>query len=177
MHKDLLQKAMEYAVKCHADVNQVYDRQYPYSHHLSMVVGVAQDFIHLIPEQYRNDVLAACWCHDLIEDARQTYNDVKDNTNSLVADIVYAVTTEKGKTRADRANDQYYAGIRNQSFATFVKICDRIANYEYSATTKSSMFAKYSAEMPHFKEQLYAEEYDLMFRRLGYAENGESGVK
>lgn len=163
--ENIITTATEYAINCHLDANHFYDK-HSYSYHLQKVVSVAMDFIYLIPESYRNDILAACWCHDLIEDARQSYNDVRKNTNSLVADIVFAVTTEKGKTRDERNNEKYYSGITRQAFATFVKICDRIANYEYSATTKSSMFAKYSKEMPHFKEKLYREDYDVMFKRL-----------
>jgi len=57
--------------------------------------------------------MTACWGHDLIEDCRVSYNDVKDALGQEAADIIYAVTNEKGKNRKERANDKYYEGIRN----------------------------------------------------------------
>ncbi len=158
----MLQKTMNYAVKCHSDTNHLYDGK-SYSHHLSMVVGIANDFIHLVPEKERENVLMACWCHDLIEDCRETYNDVKKATNGKVADIVYAVTNEKGRTRSDRANHKYYEGIKNVPHADFVKICDRIANYEYSKNSGSSMYEKYTKEMEHFFISIG---YDLRLKEM-----------
>ena len=134
----MINKAKIYAINCHNMTNQLYDGQ-PYEVHLNMVHDVALKFIHLIPIKDRNNVLAACYCHDLIEDARQTYNDVKKATNKMVAELSYALTNEKGKTRKERANDKYYEGIRQTPYATFIKVCDRIANYEYSKQSGSRM--------------------------------------
>jgi len=68
-----------------------------------------------------------------------------------VADIIYAVSNEKGKNRKERANDKYYEGIRQTEGASFVKICDRIANVQYSKMTGSKMFEMYKKENEHFK--------------------------
>jgi (p)ppGpp synthase/HD superfamily hydrolase len=96
----------------------------------------------------------ACWGHDLVEDTRVSYNDVRskldDDGYSFVADVVYAVTNEKGKNRKERANDKYYEGIRNTPGAVFVKLCDRIANVQYSKLTKSRMFEMYKKENEQF---------------------------
>jgi hypothetical protein len=131
-----------------------------------MVNQVAQDFKHLLDntkdlisgETYsgplRNQVtlryacLVASWGHDLIEDCRVSYNDIKNRLGQEAADIIYAVSNEKGKTRSERANEKYYEGIRNTNGAVFVKLCDRIANVQYS---KSRMYEK---ENKHFIEQL-----------------------
>ena len=159
------EKAKHYAEKCHNETNQQYDKQ-PYFIHLQMVVDAAWRFIYLIPEQYRDDVIAGCWVHDCIEDCRQTYNDVQNATNKMVAEYAYALTNEKGKTRLERANDKYYEGIRNLPYATFIKLCDRIANMEYSKTHKGNMFKKYTAEYPHFESMLYDIQYKDMFDYL-----------
>ena len=66
------------------------------------------------------------------------------------ADIVYAVTNEKGKNRAERANDKYYAGIVATPGAVFVKLCDRIANVQYGKMTGSGMYDKYKKENDNF---------------------------
>lgn len=131
-----------------------------------MVVDVANKFIHLIPEDFRDIVLSACWCHDTIEDTRVTYNDVKMATCLEVAEIVYALTNEKGKTRKERANEKYYSGIRNTPYATFVKLCDRIANVQYSMSQRSRMLEMYRKETPDFINTLYDEKYDEMFEYL-----------
>lgn len=150
----LLIKAREYAVRCHESTNHFYDKTQPYSIHLNMVADIAVSLIQLIPTEYRERVLAACWCHDVIEDTRQTYNDVKELLGVEVAEIVYACTNEKGKNRAERANDKYYEGISKVPFATFVKVCDRIANMDYSKQKKSSMYNKYLKENEHFISKL-----------------------
>ena len=161
----MIEKAKEYAIKCHTDTCHYYDTHL-YSYHLQMVVDVANKFIHLIPEKDRDVVISSAWCHDVIEDTRQTYNDVKNATSLEVAEIVYALTNEKGKTRKERANEKYYSGIRNTPYATFVKLCDRIANIQYSMSQRSRMLEMYRKETPDFINTLYDERYDEMFEYL-----------
>lgn len=149
--------AKKFAIESHESVNHKYDNK-PYQTHLGLVVYYAKTFEHLIigdPEI----VIAACWCHDVIEDCRLTYNDVKYVLGVEVADIVYALTNEKGKTREERANEKYYNGIINTKDAVFVKVCDRLANIKYSKDSNSSMFFKYMNEnksfLKYFKEFAY----------------------
>lgn len=161
----MIEETKNYAIKCHADTCHYYDTHL-YSYHLQMVVDVAERFLHLIPEKYREIVISACWAHDLIEDTRISYNDVKNVTCTEVAEISYALTHEKGRNRSDRANDKYYQGIRKTPFATFVKICDRIANIQYSMTNRTNMLDMYRQETPSFIEALYDESYSEMFDYL-----------
>lgn len=155
----------EYAILCHQLVNHKYDG-YPYSHHLQMVVNTAMKYQYLLPDYIRETVFDACWAHDILEDTQETYHNLKEATNTAVADIVYACTTEKGRNRAERANDKYYQGIRETPYATFVKLCDRIANVTYSKQQGSGMFEKYKKENGHFKQQLWDKEYAEMFDEL-----------
>ena len=161
----MINKSKEYAVKCHTDTCHYYDTHL-YSYHLQMVVDVVNKFIHLIPEKDRDVVISSAWCHDLIEDTRNTHSDVLKATSLEVAEIVYALTNEKGKTRKERANEKYYAGIRNTTYATFVKLCDRIANIQYSMSQRSRMLEMYRKETPDFINTLYDEKYDEMFHYL-----------
>lgn len=148
-----------YAMQKHKDVNHLYDNR-PYEVHLAHVVKVAESFIHLIPSEYQEAVLNACWCHDLIEDTRETYNDIKKACGSLVAEIVFAVTNEKGRNRKERANEKYYLGIANTEFATFVKLCDRIANIEYSKINGNVDILKmYRSENKDFVKYLADKKY------------------
>lgn len=151
-----LEDIKSFAVKAHSEVNHKYGT-YPYSYHLQMVEDVAKKYIHLIPESFKDSVLSACWLHDTIEDCRLTYNDVASASSCIVADIVYALTNEKGKTRKDRANEKYYKGIISTPFARFVKICDRIANVKHSKKEGSRMFEVYKKENYYFVESLFGE--------------------
>lgn len=161
----LEENAKNFALNCHQSTNHFYDG-FPYEFHLNMVVETAKKFIHLIPEKNRELVLAACWAHDTIEDTRVTYNDVKGVLGEDVAEIVFALTNEKGKTRKDRANEKYYLGVRETPFASFVKICDRIANVEYSRSQESDMVNTYKKEFEQFEHSLYEEKYHEMFDYL-----------
>jgi (p)ppGpp synthase/HD superfamily hydrolase len=163
---NIQQKAKTYAIQCHAETNHLYDDQ-PYEIHLRMVVAAAEKFIHLIPEADRDTVLAGCWVHDCIEDCRQTYNDIKAATNETVAEIAYALTNEKGKNRKERANDLYYAGIKNTPFAVFAKLCDRIANVQYSVNNKNQeKLQLYRNENADFEKKIYDLKYEEMFEFL-----------
>lgn len=160
-----IEKIKKYAINCHKRTNHKYDNK-PYKYHLKMVYDCALEFEYLLKgtsEQGIENILASCWTHDLIEDTRQTYNDVKKNTNQHIADITYALTNEKGKTRKERANRKYYEGINKIYGAVFVKMCDRIANVRYSKSIKSSMFDMYSKENDSFLTNLFIEGYPYEF--------------
>ena len=159
------ENAKNFGINCHQSTNHFYD-DFPYEFHLNMVVETAKKFIHLIPEQEREIVIAGCWVHDTIEDTRVTYNDLKSALGEEIAEIAYALTNEKGKTRKERANEKYYQGIRDTKHAAFIKICDRIANVEYSKSENSSMYEKYKEEFKDFEYWLYCDEYHEMFDYL-----------
>lgn len=157
--------AMNYGAECHNKTNHKYDGK-PYIFHLEMVHNIAALYIHLLPEKDRETALDACWVHDVIEDARQTYNDVKKALGEDVAEVAYALTNEKGRTRKERANDNYYYGIKRNNVAHFVKICDRLANVKHSKQTGSSMFDAYKKEMDNFTMHLYKSAFKPMFEEL-----------
>ena len=162
----LSEKARVYATDRHAATTHSYDGR-PYDYHLGMVADAAREFIGQYEEAVQEVILAACWCHDLIEDARETYNDVKAEMGEEVAEIVYALTNEKGRTRAERANDKYYQGIRETPHATLVKLCDRIANVRQSHRNQGKMLPVYRKEYPGFKEKLHVPgEYVAVWQKL-----------
>ncbi|MEO1032649.1 MAG: phosphohydrolase [Bacteroidota bacterium] len=157
----ILDTTKAYAIRKHKSVNQKYDG-YDYDFHLNMVFEIAQKFIHLIPPKEQENVLAACWVHDIIEDARETYNDVRKATNETIAELAYALTNEKGRNRMERANDKYYKGIRDTKNASFIKFCDRIANVMHSKYKGSRMFDVYRQENAHFVSKIYVPECEEM---------------
>jgi (p)ppGpp synthase/HD superfamily hydrolase len=156
----MLEKNKKFAINAHENVNHLYGNR-PYSFHLNMVVEVAQEFLHHIPEEDRDVVLSACWLHDTIEDCRLTYNDILKVAGLQIAEIVYALSNEKGQTRKERANDKYYQGICETPYARFVKLCDRIANVKHSLTEHSKMFLMYQKENKNFTAQLFKNEIEI----------------
>ena len=162
-HIDALRQA---AAQCHAAVNQTYDGYLPYEFHLRLTASFARRFMTLLPlsEAEAETVLAAAYFHDSLEDARLTYNDLTRLLTDLkkkhallidveaAAEAVFALTNEKGRNRAERANERYYSGIRATRFAPFLKMCDRLANVCYSTqfAEQHRMAQIYKREMSHF---------------------------
>lgn len=137
------------AASIHAGVNQYYDDSKPYVYHLDMV---ADQFMYLYKTAVKHFdakeldddtllmLLFAAYFHDTIEDCRIHYCDVEKYASRFLgkkyatqaAEIVFALTEEKGKTRADRHNDKYYSGIANTTYASCIKTADMCANMIYS---------------------------------------------
>lgn len=156
MKTNSLNAIKNFAINAHQSVNHLYDGQ-PYSVHLQPVVEVFQKFKYLIPIEDHEDIESALWLHDTIEDCRLTYNDIVKISNIRVANIVYALSNEKGKTRIDRANKKYYDEMIIVEYARFCKLCDRLANIQYSKSKKSRMFDVYRKENKQFFSKLFFE--------------------
>jgi (p)ppGpp synthase/HD superfamily hydrolase len=148
--------AATYALDCHRQTQHFYGEQ-PYEFHLLMVFEYAFQCLDMVDKSLQVSVLAAAWTHDLIEDCRQSYRDVEAVCGEQVAEITYALTQEKGRTRSARAGVGYYAGIRQVQGATFLKLCDRLANVAYSYQKNKKMLDLYRSEQPFFKSQLLVE--------------------
>lgn len=166
----IIADAREYAIGAHANVNHFYDGR-PYSVHLAAVVGTAERYI----EKYfsnrfgyssidRAEIIAACWLHDTIEDTRKTYNDIRGRFGENIAETVFALTNEKGRTRKDRANAKYYAGIKEDRVSLFVKLCDRIANASYEVGGR--MWNVYRDEHESFEVHLVTNDFREMWEEL-----------
>ncbi|MES2382861.1 MAG: phosphohydrolase [Bacteroidota bacterium] len=158
---------IKWCIEQHVKTNHYYDTYLPYEFHLRMVAQVCKQFI-AVPERQWSELEVACWGHDLIEDTRVSYNDCKEVLGEYVADIIYAVSNEKGKNRKERANEKYYFGILATEGALFVKLCDRISNVQYSKMTKSKMFEMYKKENPEFLFRLspMPSNYEVMGKYL-----------
>ena len=176
-HADTIKAIKESAHDLHASVNQTYDNVHPYAYHLDMVADSVYKYGHLVCAS-ESDLLPlffGAYYHDSIEDARLTYNDVvktarqymDDNQAVMAAEIVYALTNDKGRTRAERAGERYYQGIRETPYAPFVKLADRLANITYSCTKSNDANAHmkkvYHDELPHFLEAIDTRLSDIRF--------------
>ena len=159
-----INECRQMAHELHQSVNQTYGDNLPYGFHLDMVAEGVRDYGHLVCAKEEDVVplFFGAYYHDSIEDARLSYNDVMREARRLMTEeqalmaveIVYALTNDKGRTRAERAGDKYYKGIRETPYAPFVKLCDRLANVTYSCTGEghrgTRMKEVYKGEMHHF---------------------------
>lgn len=134
--------------------NQKYNG-YPYSLHLKAVVAQAYKYRHLLEERFREMAYLAAAGHDLIEDARITYNDVRDLYGGGVAQIIYACTELRGRDRHERHGKEYMELLASDRVAVYVKLCDITANVIFSMLTNSGMYAKYHAEFPNLYSNLH----------------------
>lgn len=176
---DKIELIKESAHQLHDSVNQRYAVFHPYGFHLDMVVNCVRQYGSevCVREEDLLPLFLGAYYHDSIEDARLTYNDVvkiakeyMDERQALMAaEIVYALTNDKGRTRAERAGEKYYAGIRDTAYAPFVKAADRLANVRYSCQHGDALNAHmkdvYANEMPRFIKHVTSEkaEHDVRF--------------
>lgn len=149
------------------ECNQKYDG-HNYSYHLISVVNIMSKYAPIdLGRMLYNTFKIAAAGHDAIEDARMTYNDIVklikskfescniDYSNfemfpNNVADIIYALTDEKGKNRTERHSAKYWEEIEKTNGAAFIKCCDRLANIEYSISKGSRMLDVYKKEYHEF---------------------------
>ena len=166
-YADEIEKIRQSAYDLHKSVNQTYGDDLPYGYHLDMVVQGIRDYGHLVCVR-EDDVLPLFfggYYHDSMEDARMTYNDVKKVAGSMLTEeqalmateIVYALTNDKGRSRAERAGEKYYQGIRETPYAPFVKLCDRLANITYSCAGEG-------AHSQHMKASILAVQTSVSWR-------------
>jgi len=123
----LYKKAKQLATDMHKD--QRYG-MHPYTKHLEDVVSVLMHF-GACPCANDNDrtrnLLIAAWLHDIIEDTPITRENLEQNFGKDIADLVWAVTNEPGKNRAERWNNTW-PKIKAHPIAVYLKVADRIAN-------------------------------------------------
>ena len=157
------------------DYKQTYADLVPYGQHLIWVHKVAVRFWHLIEKSHLEytaaEVSVTAYGHDLLEDTNMTYNDLvkflKDGgvgRPETVAEAIYNLTDEKGRTRAERKNDKYYEELAANPLAVYIKLCDIAANTMFSKLNGSDMYKKYKKEFPKFKEKTYMVVFQELFR-------------
>lgn len=140
-------KAVNLAIRLHT--NQTWGKD-PYYIHLEKVEG------ELLHRGYIDDyaMRAAAWCHDLLEDTPISYNELRDRVSEEVAELVYCVTDEKGRTRSERHNQVYWNTLKSNKKAINLKLADRLANVKKSIAEGSTMLRKYQDEYKNFEEEI-----------------------
>jgi len=150
-------KAKEFALTAHK--GQMYGTK-DYSFHLEAVVAVAKNF------NLNENIVAACWLHDTMEDCKISFQDVKNVCGETVAELVYCVTDELGRNRKER-KEKTYPKILGNKDALCVKLCDRIANLQQSITDKNiGLLSMYLKEHKEFREKLFSENVSAVLMEL-----------
>jgi (p)ppGpp synthase/HD superfamily hydrolase len=147
MESEIVLKAKELAIKAHS--KKTYG-SLPYEFHLKAVA----DFVeNMFPEE--EDYLAAAWLHDIIEDTYIEYEHLEKKFGTRIAELVYAVTDERGRTREEKKRKTYPKIYGNQG-ALIIKLADRICNVRYSVNTQNRMKTlKYFNEQEDFNKALF----------------------
>ena len=111
-----MSKKINWCIEQHKKTNHYYSEYLPYEFHLRMCANVYEDFKHLLDDEVdyftgnkyegvrgdetvtlRTACYDAIWGHDTIEDCRVSFNEVSTHLGPEAADIIFAVTNEKGK--------------------------------------------------------------------------------
>jgi (p)ppGpp synthase/HD superfamily hydrolase len=158
---------IEFCINQHdTECNQKYNKTLPYSFHLKMVASQVDKFKYLINKKDYEIAYKSAFGHDLIEDARMTWNDIYDISGKEVADVIFACTDLRGKNRKERHGVEYFNVLKENRIAVFVKISDVIANVKFGLLTNSHMYEKYKSEFLNLKSEIYLKEFDDMFSYL-----------
>jgi (p)ppGpp synthase/HD superfamily hydrolase len=140
------EKLHEIARKQYNEVNSKYDNK-EYIYHIDAVSAIIDRyqnvFIHN-NDDFINTKIASLF-HDSIEDARQSYNNILENTNKDIADIVLAVTDVPSSNRLMKHLLTMVKTVADYR-AIILKMCDILANATYSYEHNDSMYCKYKKE-------------------------------
>jgi len=124
----------------------------PYVEHLDAVVGVLQRFgIH------DEEILAAGYLHDVLEDTDLTFEGLEVLVGEPVAALVDACTDGEGPNRKAR-KERVYQMIPQYPRARMVKLADRVANIEASLAHhhrhRKNLTEMYRKEQAEFRRRL-----------------------
>lgn len=177
--KDIQKKAKKYAYDKH---NKPSDSQRygsaPYSFHLEMVVDIIKKYKYLLDDECHDDVIAAGYLHDSVEDTDTTPKTLKKLFNNRIANIVYRVSNERGWEKKEILF-KTLPKIWKDELAIFVKLADRIANGMNSKKGKTDkskrMYKRYVNEYPIFRyalktDNLYSEMWEELDKIFNFKE-------
>lgn len=152
--KKLLIAAREIARLAHT--GQKYDRLSYFDGHLQPAVLYLDCWV-ITPDKslhpYRHLLMAATWCHDVLEDTKIGQAFLSKNTSPEVAALVESVTDEPGTNRKERKAKTYPKIKAYGKLAVAVKIADRMANV-HANRTNTKFLKMYRQEQPEFEAAL-----------------------
>jgi len=158
--------AEHFSRRVHSETGCTYDGV-AYDKHLDHVYEVYYRYSYLLDDSVKTFVECGIWLHDVMEDCRISYEELSIMFGVEVADLVYALTNELGKTRSDIVKRTYPKIRDHGDLAIFVKLCDRIANTEASLRDGNEKYRSlYFLEYFYFKQALKTDAWDIMWLHL-----------
>jgi (p)ppGpp synthase/HD superfamily hydrolase len=100
------------------------------------------------------EVIAAAWLHDCVEDTGTSPEDIHRRFGSNVGTLVDLLTDKEGKNRLERHLRTYHM-IRRHPDAILIKLCDRRHNQARSIEHGERWAIMYHREYLYFKFALY----------------------
>ena len=143
-------KLRKIACDFYNNANCKYDNK-EYIFHADMVTDIIKEHKNIFINQNDFDVTyISGFFHDLIEDAKLSYNNILAESNKDVADIVLSVTDVPGENRLMRHLLTMPKTVKDYR-AIVLKLCDIHANASYSKANGTSMYKKYVEEYSYRK--------------------------
>lgn len=143
-------KIREYAERCHNDANCKYNGG-SYMFHVDKVVYAVETYQDIfIYATDKSITIAAAYGHDLVEDAKQTFNDMKGVIGVEAAKVVLRVTDVPAENRLMKHLLTMGKTVEDHR-AIILKMCDIWANATYSKTSGGTMYIKYVDEYQYRK--------------------------
>jgi (p)ppGpp synthase/HD superfamily hydrolase len=125
MNKSLVEKAIWFAKEKHKDQKRKVTGL-PYITHLS---GVALLLKIFKKSKNLDELIAAGYLHDTLEDTKTNYEELLTFFGPLVASLVLEVTNDKSKyTKATKMSYMQQKMLNMSSYALSLKLCDRLHN-------------------------------------------------
>ena len=135
-----------YAQRCYDEANCEYGMGQNYFVHIDMVIENLLKYCRVFTSvEDATNTLYAGFTHDLMEDAKQTWNDINKVCGKEIADITLSVTDVPAENRLMKHLLTMGKTVRDHR-AIILKMADMLANATYSRDTGSSMYKKYVAE-------------------------------
>lgn len=100
------------------------------------------------------EVIAAAWLHDIIEDTDTSLEEIADKFGDNVEEMVSLLTDKHGRNRMERHLRTYHM-IRRDPDALLIKLCDRRHNQARSIKHGEHWLAMYAKEYTYFKFALW----------------------
>jgi guanosine-3',5'-bis(diphosphate) 3'-pyrophosphohydrolase len=128
--------------------NQKYGK-HNFMHHLKQVHSVLVRF-----NVTNESILVAAYLHDIVEDCQLKVHLIENYFGPNVANLVYAVTDELGRTRAERKAKTLHKLIDFDDAIT-LKLADRIANVEACLIDDDGNLRMYQDELAQFEAIIF----------------------
>jgi (p)ppGpp synthase/HD superfamily hydrolase len=135
-----------YAMRCYNEANCNYGGRNYYLHITMVLDNVKKHQMIFKNPQDALYTMGAAHTHDLMEDARQTYNNICDVCGTDIADITLKVTDVDAENRMMKHLLTMGKTVRDPR-AIILKMCDILANTTFSKETGSTDGCGYSVTM------------------------------